>query len=157
MKKLTYLILLIAFTSCSESIPDTDFARSNWGDTYEQVKNTYQNEPEFNATTDMISYQIQSVKDTASVIFIFADNKLVSGFVKYNKKSAKETKKLYDAYVKNNRDKFGLETFMGNPKMYDDKKFEQKIWQNDSTMVSIRLDNHQLEIKFYDKHKMPKE
>jgi len=156
MKKLTYLFLFFTVLSCTESIPETDFARSNWGDTYSHLKSIYQNEPEFVATTDMISYQIQSIKDTALVSFLFADDKLVSGIVKYHKKSAKDTKKLYDAYVKNNRDKFGFETFLGNPKMYEDKKIEQKIWQDEKTMVSIRLDNFQLEIKFYDKDKMPK-
>ena len=156
MKNIAYIFLLLAFTSCTEPIPKTDFARSNWGDTYEQIINTYKGEPKFEATTDMINYQIQSLKDTASVNFIFSDNKLVSGFVKYHKKSAKNTKKLYDAYVKNNREKFGLETFMGNIKMYEDKKIEQKIWEDELTMVSIRLDNYQLEVKFYEKAKMPK-
>ncbi len=156
MKKLAYILLLISFISCTESTPETDFARSNWGDTYEQINNTYQQEPDFKVTADMISYQIQSMKDTANVNFLFADNKLVAGFVKYSVKPAKDTKKLYDAYVRTNREKFGLETFMGNPQMYEDKKIEQKIWQDEFTLVSILLDNYQLEIKFYDKQKMPK-
>lgn len=156
MKKLSYLLILFTVLSCSESIPQTDFARSNWGDNYEEVKSTYQKEPGFEATTDMISYQILSLKDTASVNLLFADNKLISGFVKYHKKSAKDTKKLYDAYEKNNRDKFGFETFMGNPQRYEDKVMKQKVWEDEKTMVSIRLDKFQLEIKFFDKSKMPK-
>ena len=40
--------------------------------------------------------------------------------------------------------------------MYEDKKIEQKIWQDEFTLVSILIDNYQLEIKFYDKQKMPK-
>lgn len=156
MKNLLYIVLLVVFASCSESIPKTDFARSNWGDSFQQISEVYKNEPEFKQMPDMISYQIQSLKDTATVNFIFADKKLVSGFVKYNVKSAKDTKKLYDAYVRTNREKFGLETFMGNPQIYDNKEIEQKVWQDEFTLVSILLDNYQLEIKFYDKQKMPK-
>jgi hypothetical protein len=154
MKRLIFLLLV--FTSCNESAIETDFARSNWGDIYEQVISVYQNEPEFVLKTNSISYQIQSLKDTATVNFFFSDNKLISGFVKYHKKSAENTEKLYNAYVKNNRDKFGFETFTGNPKKYKGKVFEQKIWQNDKTVVSIRLDSSQLVIKFYEKAKMPK-
>ena len=155
MKKLIFLLLII-ITSCTESVIKTDFARSNWGDTYEQTKTNYQNEPKFKASAGIISYQIQSYKDTAIVSFFFSNDKLISGFVKYRKKPAKDTKKLYDAYVKNNREKFGFETFMGNTKMYEDKKIEQKVWQDDKTMVSIRLNDFKLEIKFYDKDMMPK-
>ena len=156
MRKLLYLVLLATLFSCNEPGVKRDFVQSNWGDKYTVVKETYQSKKGFVASEDMISYELQSLKDTAKVMFLFSNEELISGEVKYHQKGDKETKKLYYAYVKKNRDKFGFETFSGNPKTYEYEVYEQRAWQNEKMLVSIRLDENQILIKYFDKNKMPK-
>jgi len=155
MKNFIIAIVLLSLFSCNNSKTDNDFVHSKWGDKYSVVKEEYRNEKGYDATQEMISYDILSMKDTAKVKLLFSNDLFVSSSVKYNQKGDKETKKLYDAYVKKNRDKFGFETFMGNPKTYEFKVYEQRIWQDDRTLVSLRLDSNQVSIKYYDKKKMP--
>jgi len=154
MKIILYLAMFISLLSCSEPSINNDFVRSNWGDSYLEVKESYSKEKDFNASKNLISYNIKSLKDTAKVIFIFSNNQLISGTVKYHQKGDKETKKLYDAYVKKNRDKFGFETFTGNPKNYEFKIYKQLAWQDDKILVSIRLEENKILINYYDKQKM---
>ncbi len=155
MKKILYAVLLISLFSCSEEVVNHDFVKSNWGDKYSVVKKTYQNEKGFNATEDFIRYKIMSLKDTALVTFMFSNDVLISSTVKYNLKKGKDTKKLYDAYIKKNRDKFGFETFSSNLKEYDYKDYEQKIWEDNKTLVSLRLDSNRVRIDYFDKRNMP--
>lgn len=147
--------MFASLLSCSEPSIKNDFVRSNWGDKYFVVKKAYSQEKDFSTSEDMISYSIKSLKDTATVMFLFSNDQLISGTVKYRKKGDKGTKKLYDAYVKKNRDKFGFETFTGNPKTYEYKVYKQLAWQDDKMLVSIRLDDNRILITYYDKQKMP--
>ena len=155
MKKILYAVLLISLFSCSEEVVNHDFVKSNWGDKYSIVKETYQNEKNFNAIENLVSYRILSMKDTAVVSFMFSNDVLISSTVKYNLKKGKGTKKLYDAYIKKNRDKFGFETFSSNQQVYDYKKYEQKIWEDSKTLLSLRLDSNRVRIDYFDKSKMP--
>ena len=155
MKIILNLLLVVTLISCSETTIKNDFVRSNWGDDFSLIESTYEKELGFNQSADMITYNIKSLKDTAVVGFLFSDNKLISGFVNYNQKEAKDSKKLYDAYVKKNRDKFGLENYIGKTHRYEDKKFEERIWGDDKNLVSVRLDSLRIRITYYDKTKMP--
>ena len=155
MKVVLYLVIFASLLSCSEPSINKDFVRSNWGDEYEIVKNTYNQEKDFVTSEDMISYSIKSLKDTATVMFLFSNDELISGTVKYHTKGDKATKKLYDAYVKKNRDKFGFEIFTGNPKTYEFKVYKQLVWQGDKMQVSLRLEEDKVLINYHGKRNMP--
>ena len=153
MKKYLAVLLFFVAVSCS---PQNDFKSSNWGDKRAKVAKVISDKFDVELSADMLSYNQQILGKEAIVIFLFEDNRLISGFTKFEELSSTETKVMYDAMVKQFNSRFGTEIFEGNPKKMDDIIFNQKIWDDNSTVVSIRLDSNQIFIKYYDKHKMPK-
>jgi|LGVF01.1.fsa_nt_gb predicted PolB exonuclease-like 3'-5' exonuclease len=152
MKTSISIILLFVFISCS---PKFDFRSSNWGDSRAKVAKTYGDEFNTKLSPDMLSFNQQILGSNASINFLFNDNKLVSGFTKFDKLSADETKKVYDTMVKQFTERFGTEIFVGNQQELEKHIFEQKIWDNSTTLVSIRLDQGSLLLNYNDRVNMP--
>lgn len=152
MKKYLAVLLFFVVLSCSKQ---HDFESSNWGDKIEEVAKVSSNNFDIELSTDMLSYKQQILGKEATVIFLFQDNRLISGFIKFEKLSGPQTKIVYDSLVEQFSTNFGTEIFDGNQKEMEGIVFNQKIWDDNRTVVSIRLDSNQIFIKYYDKHKMP--
>ena len=152
MKKYLSVLLFFVFVSCSV---DSDFGNSNWGDDIEKVTELNSDKSDFKLSDDMLSYKDNIDGSNVSISYLFEGGKLISGFIIFDKLPVSETKILYDTLLEKYNVLYETIIFEGNSIEMETEVFKQVIWDNNSTILSIRLDSNQIFIKSYDKHKMP--